>query len=205
MIITCPSCEAQFDVDPVQLGAEGRTVRCSQCGTDWYQDRADPAPSAARRAGAGGVRQGAKPAALWPRVRWGLLSVLLVAWVAWLARDWVVDRYPPAAGIYARLGIAVEMPAASLLLEDVTSVRRLVEGNRVLIISGMVRNLAAEAREVPRLRASLSDGEGNELVSWEFSAEADLLNAGARTRFRTTTDNPPRTGASLALGFVTED
>ncbi len=35
MIITCPGCEASFNVDPNALGADGRTVRCSKCSHQW--------------------------------------------------------------------------------------------------------------------------------------------------------------------------
>jgi len=48
MIITCPSCSARYVVDPVKIGAQGRTVKCAKCANAWAQ----PAPTAEEMAGA---------------------------------------------------------------------------------------------------------------------------------------------------------
>jgi len=37
MIVTCPACEAQFQVKPDALGPQGRKVRCSSCSETWHQ------------------------------------------------------------------------------------------------------------------------------------------------------------------------
>lgn len=44
MRITCPSCESSYDIKAEALGASGRTVRCAECGTKWFESRkvADP-------------------------------------------------------------------------------------------------------------------------------------------------------------------
>jgi predicted Zn finger-like uncharacterized protein len=36
MQLACPSCHTAFLVDPVDLGSEGRTVRCTRCRTSWF-------------------------------------------------------------------------------------------------------------------------------------------------------------------------
>lgn len=36
MILTCPSCEAQFRVDAAMIPAEGRQVRCASCKHQWH-------------------------------------------------------------------------------------------------------------------------------------------------------------------------
>ena len=36
MQLACPSCHTAFLVDPVELGSEGRTVRCTRCRTSWF-------------------------------------------------------------------------------------------------------------------------------------------------------------------------
>ncbi|MCW9035731.1 MAG: zinc-ribbon domain-containing protein [Rhodospirillales bacterium] len=35
MIISCPVCAQQYNMDPATLGAEGKLVRCSNCGNKW--------------------------------------------------------------------------------------------------------------------------------------------------------------------------
>jgi predicted Zn finger-like uncharacterized protein len=36
MQIHCPTCATSYMVEPASLGAAGRTVRCSRCGTTWF-------------------------------------------------------------------------------------------------------------------------------------------------------------------------
>lgn len=78
MILTCPSCQTRYLVDPARLGARGRAVRCAKCGETWTQapppdqpkpvevaDPAEPAaPSAAPATPASAARvEPAAPAA----------------------------------------------------------------------------------------------------------------------------------------------
>ncbi len=43
MRITCPNCEAQYEVDDALIPEGGRDVQCSNCGKGWFQSRpADP-------------------------------------------------------------------------------------------------------------------------------------------------------------------
>lgn len=46
MRITCPNCNAQYEVGDEMIPVEGRDVQCSNCGTTWYQDRRAPSAQA---------------------------------------------------------------------------------------------------------------------------------------------------------------
>jgi predicted Zn finger-like uncharacterized protein len=37
MILTCPQCQSNYNLDPAKLGAEGKTVRCVSCHHTWFQ------------------------------------------------------------------------------------------------------------------------------------------------------------------------
>ena len=39
MILSCPSCQARYLVNPVQLGETGRRVKCVRCHHVWYERR----------------------------------------------------------------------------------------------------------------------------------------------------------------------
>lgn len=39
MILTCPNCYSQFDVDDELIGADGRKVRCTTCKETWFQEK----------------------------------------------------------------------------------------------------------------------------------------------------------------------
>ena len=55
MIITCPNCETQFNVDAAACIPNGRTVRCAKCSHKWTQRPPEGAdePAAAPLDGAG--------------------------------------------------------------------------------------------------------------------------------------------------------
>lgn len=44
MILTCPSCEARFNVEPDALLPNGRTVRCGKCAHTWKEMPPDDVP-----------------------------------------------------------------------------------------------------------------------------------------------------------------
>jgi len=37
MILTCPNCRARYAVDPLKIGAAGRTVQCARCVHRWFE------------------------------------------------------------------------------------------------------------------------------------------------------------------------
>ena len=47
MRLTCPNCEAQYEVPDEVIPANGRDVQCSNCGDTWFQNHPDSAPQAA--------------------------------------------------------------------------------------------------------------------------------------------------------------
>jgi len=68
LILSCPSCAAQFNVDPHALGEAGRTVRCGKCKHQWHATRplitmpADDLTYTAREEKAAGVSTAAPEA-----------------------------------------------------------------------------------------------------------------------------------------------
>lgn len=51
MRLTCPNCDAQYEVDAAVIPAEGRDVQCSSCGHTWFQlpEGAEPMAAAPPR------------------------------------------------------------------------------------------------------------------------------------------------------------
>ena len=44
MRLTCPNCDAQYEVPDDVVPVEGRDVQCSNCGQTWFQHHSDHAP-----------------------------------------------------------------------------------------------------------------------------------------------------------------
>jgi predicted Zn finger-like uncharacterized protein len=70
MQLACPACHTAFLVDPAELGAEGRQVRCSRCRTTWFARPGDVTPVPAMAEAAAETAGGAEPApaAALPRI-----------------------------------------------------------------------------------------------------------------------------------------
>ena len=44
MVVTCPSCQSRYAVDPKAIGPAGRTVQCVRCDHQWFQRVEGPQP-----------------------------------------------------------------------------------------------------------------------------------------------------------------
>lgn len=138
---------------------------------------------------------------------WLILLLVLAGLAAagWYWRDKVVAAVPETAKIYDWLGIEVGEPVEEGRLELVnyTFVRRLVEGERKLVVAGEVVNRTAEVQSVPPLRARVLDESGNEIVAWEFAADQTQLQPGASTRFESVHEHPDYGGElDVEVGFL---
>lgn len=153
-------------------------------------------PARRERAGAGEASRVA--------LGWMLFLVVVAALAGgfYFGQQRIVTYVPAMARLYDLVGLAAP-PSAELGLElrEVKSVRRLVDGVRVVVIEGLVANVADADREVPTLRARLLGSGGESLDQWTFEPETKLLPPGGTTRFETTAQNPPREG-QLSIEFV---
>lgn len=139
-------------------------------------------------------------------IGWLLFLVVVAALVAgvYYGRERIVAAVPAAAEIYRMAGLDTKPePGAGLELREVKSVRRMIDGERVVVIEGVVANLTDQRRSVPELRASLTDASGSRVDEWTFTAKQANLPPGGVTTFETSTKKAPREG-SLAIDFVTD-
>jgi predicted Zn finger-like uncharacterized protein len=208
MILTCPECSTRYLVDPRNLGATGRLVRCASCAHTWHQAPPEDAPHrvdvpplelapAAAVASDTGLRPGGRvqlPALPTPRrgssvVGWlayALLMVVVIAAGAYLTRAQLVSRWPDLAQYYETLGLAVEISQASSFdFHNVTTTRDTENGLPALIIQGEVVNVSKLAKQVPKLKVTLLDNGKHELQSWSFTVSDDRMLPGASVAFRT--------------------
>ena len=151
------------------------------------------------------------------------MTGLLIGWIAlglfttavlaalFYARDPIMVYFPETEKLYKVAGLMSqeqELPppddlGEGLELRDVTSVKRLVDGQQTLLIEGAIVNVSDEQKSVPMLRASVTDATGQQLKEWMFSANGKELPPGGRTTFQTSTESPPK-GVNLNLTFAAE-
>lgn len=221
IVLTCPACGTSFKVEQQALAPSGRRVRCSACGHCWHADVSDvPADKRlflARRTTAAPQSplpprvdlplrarpeekatllpppsKNAPPSASRSRIFLGVFVLTLGAAMAlaWTGREGLLARVPAAAPFISVVGGVFEQ-SENLLLEDVTLLRRRVEGERLLLVEGWVSNPGPHAVELPPLEARLLNREGALLHSWWFETEQEVLDAGARASFQTRTEDLP--------------
>ena len=207
--------------DSVAAEATDETAPSDSAPGESAPSEAAPAPEAPDRPplpgfmpGDRGIRSARMKLAASPQVRarlgttagWSLLAVVVVALVAgaYFGRAQIMAAVPGTTGLYRMVGLGPPRVGEGLELREVKSMNRTVDGERLVVIEGLVANLTETTLQVPRLRASLTDGDGVQVEEWTFSAEDATLPPGGTTGFTTSTKNAPSEG-NLAIHFVASE
>lgn len=229
MIVTCPSCETRYRVDPEAIAVRKGRVRCAACGHGWSVAdealtleeparpslRKDPGPAETAPRPVGGmeavkphevVRKRAETRRQRSRqtvegAGWAVVaaSCLLVLGSAWLFRVDIVDTFPRTASAYAAIGLPVNPHGLE--------VRGLRAGpseddDGALVIEGRVVNITGRDRATLPLRAIITDERGEVLVEWVVMLDALSLPAHGEEAFRTVLSDPPDGAAELEVIFA---
>jgi predicted Zn finger-like uncharacterized protein len=228
MILTCPSCNTRYIVDPQQLGIIGRMVRCANCSHTWHAEPPmdmpkpvepdemmgdlPPDPAAGPVYGSFAsdtprpIPPGSNlPALSEPRPRAGLgwpllLLVILVGAVGLVGgRNEVVRWWPPAARLYDTVGLPLDVPWEGLDLRNVTTTPQ--SDNGTLIVEGTVVNTSSKPRHIPELKAVMTSAAQQVLKDWTFPSGIQSLEPGESASFHQELPNVPVGGAFIAVTF----
>jgi predicted Zn finger-like uncharacterized protein len=124
----------------------------------------------------------------------GLMLALVL--VAILVRDPIMKFWPSAAPLYRSVRLA---DAAGAGLQVTVNPARTPDS---LVVNGKITNTAATAREVPRLRVALRDGNNAEVDSRVIDPPRNSLAPGATTAFSTVFKNPDSAATGVAVTFA---
>jgi hypothetical protein len=124
-----------------------------------------------------------------------LLALVLVAIVA---RDMVINTWPSTAPLYRSVRLADSVGAG---LQVTVSPARTPDS---LVVNGKITNTALTAREVPRLRVALRDGNNAEVASQVIDPPRNSLAPGATTAFSTVFKNPDSAATGVAVTFASQ-
>ena len=224
MILTCPSCETRYNVEPAQFSSGGRNVRCVKCGHVWTERPpgdmpmqavltvpdvdADVGASVMQELGAGRVRGAARGgtarrSGAGQLVGWLSLATFLIAIVGGglYARETIVAAWAPSAAVFEMVGLPVVRVGEGLDIRIVSNTQEVENSRRILVIVGEVVNISEQVRRVPKLRASLLDVREREIFSWVFAASKSELEPGQQAEFETRVPEPPANARNLSVNF----
>ncbi len=155
---------------------------------------AEPIPAALRKgtppAEPGGRNRKKKPSVAMLAGIGALAALIVIAVGAILARGPIVSAIPDAAGFYRALGFGGEEFGAGLEIRDVRSGRRRDGADEILTIEGMVANVTDEPLDLPAIRVSLSDADGEELQFETVRLDRPVLPPGETVSFEARITNP---------------
>ena len=125
----------------------------------------------------------------------GLVTLALGLW----QRERVVRAMPQFAGLYARIGLPVNV--RGLAFSAVESELVQDPQGRFLVVSGDVTNIAKGVTKVPPIMAMVQSEDGKVLYSWTTEPPRPSLEPGELMHFRARLASPPQDGRSVQLRF----
>ena len=131
------------------------------------------------------------------------IAVLAGAMIGVGARETIVRHAPPLAGVYAALGLKVNL--AGLDFANVAA--RLVQdgARRVLVIEGDIANAGARTRAIPPLRLALRSGDAQVVYSWTVKPPQAALGQGEKAAFSARLAAPPAEAVETRVDFASDN
>src|SRR5262245_5966521 len=146
-------------------------------------------------------RRAAHRRAQWPVS--GLPAALLAlvafnaALIGWRAE--IVRFLPQTASLYAAIGLPVNL--RGLAFADVASATEAHDGVPVLVVEGTIVSANERAAEVPRLRFSVRNRNGQEIYAWTALPSRSVLAPGETLTFRSRLASPPPEAHDVLVRF----
>ncbi|BAU91763.1 MJ0042 family finger-like protein [Methylorubrum populi] len=165
-----------------------------------------PVDGSARRSRPAAAKEGRRGK---PKPKAGRLSPALAASLflaaalplVLLGRASVVRAMPQTAGLFARVGLPVNLRGIDLA--DVAAFQVPAEGSNParLVVEGDLVAVARERVVVPPIEVEVRDAEGQPLYRWSVAGPRSALEPGERARFKASLSAPPEKGRQIEVRF----
>jgi predicted Zn finger-like uncharacterized protein len=130
----------------------------------------------------------------------GLALLLAVLLAGGLLRTEIVRWYPSMAGLYAAIGLPVNV--VGLEFEQSRTLSSLRDGKAVLRISARIRSTATRPVAVQPVLVSLLNGAGATIYEWTVTPAVPELAPGEFIEFATEVNAPPDGATLVRLSFT---
>jgi len=139
-------------------------------------------------------------------IKWSCLSLatlaLSAALIIVLARKPIIEHWPEMQDYYMRLGlIAADLPE-KLVLKNIYSERRYMDGAMHLVVTGSIFNQADKTQVVPALLVEAVGPGGQMIQSWHIKPPAATLDPSATVPFFSAIISPEGTIVEVNLSFI---
>ncbi len=130
----------------------------------------------------------------------------------------ISEIWPPSQKLYRSLDLENTTPQkknreAALLLADIPNDQKFriedtipskILNDKVvtLKVEGNISNLTDKTLELPLLRISLKDNQGQVIREWTFKSSAATISEGEKVTFSTSLPNPPDDATSISVTFA---
>ena len=128
----------------------------------------------------------------------GLLVGVLT--YAYLGRLQVVQRFPAMAGVYAAVGLGVNV--VGLDITGLSAMQTLRNGREVLLVSAQIVGVSTEPVPVPAVVVTLIGSTRQGVYQWSVQPTVPDLMAGERSTFDTQLTLPPGEASRVRLSFA---
>ena len=135
----------------------------------------------------------------WPG-RAAVCATLALTLLGVMKRDAIVRAAPPLAGVYAAIGLPVNLKG--LEWRDVKTRVVVESAQKVLAVEGEIRNLRDHAQDLPDIALSLRDEAGREVYAWKAPAPKAGLAQGETIQFRARLASPPEGAKAVRVHFA---
>ena len=117
-----------------------------------------------------------------------------------LLRGPIVQQFPQLAGVYAGLGLGVNV--VGMEFRDLHTLQSLRQGVEVLQVDGKIVSVASHEVSVPPVIVTLLGNDGSTVYQWSMTARATELEPGETVAFETELPKPPAGSRQVKLSFA---
>lgn len=196
MIIVCPACQTKYAVPADAISAEGRPVRCTECGHSWKQmplnkvadlSQVTPAPSGPAPMPKGSNLPVHASAPVPTGLKYNAVAMLVAAaFISFFSFQTVLEAKLPFTGsVYRALGL---YRADNVALKDITASFTRIDNKLKMTFQGRLANESgAETRYVSPIQIRVLSEGGNVMGTLDYTPEnTKSLEAGEEVHIETT-------------------
>lgn len=230
MILSCPSCQAQYVIPDGSIGEEGRTVKCTKCAHKWHQAATEdevihvdaeifePAEvqenqerfdeeDIPERYYDPSIEQAKESEQGNSFVKATAFSFLiffaLIFAVLLTGRNYFVQQWEPSAKLFNMVGLSVPVAGEGLKFDSVSADIDEVDGQRVLIVKGRIDNTSDKDVALPVLKIS-SYLANDWLKDWVIPLGGKIMQPQQSIAFDYRLSDIPQDNDKIAVTFAYE-